>query len=159
MSFFRCFLRPGRPGHSHWFHHASRSRQGCGAKSYSSAGSGSRTPGTWRVERRVVHRIQSPPQDPGVYAARTSGGSETSFHQVQQKLAKATGKCITILLRGYKLLISPLLPSACRFHPTCSEYMRQAVEIHGPAQGVWLGLKRLGRCHPFHEGGADPVPR
>jgi putative membrane protein insertion efficiency factor len=63
------------------------------------------------------------------------------------------------ILTGYKRLISPLLPSACRFYPTCSEYMRQAIEIHGPAQGVWLGIKRLGRCHPFHEGGCDPVPR
>lgn len=66
---------------------------------------------------------------------------------------------VTGTLKGYKLLISPLLPSACRFYPTCSEYMRQAVEMHGPAQGVWLGIKRLGRCHPFHEGGCDPVPR
>lgn len=74
-------------------------------------------------------------------------------------VSQATGKVIGVLLRGYKLLISPLLPSACRFYPTCSEYMREAVEIHGPAHGVWLGLKRLGRCHPFHEGGADPVPR
>jgi hypothetical protein len=59
----------------------------------------------------------------------------------------------------YKRVISPLLPSACRFYPTCSEYMRQAIQLHGPAHGVWLGLKRLGRCHPFHEGGFDPVPR
>ena len=63
------------------------------------------------------------------------------------------------LLRGYKRLISPFLPSACRYYPTCSEYMREAIEIHGPVRGVWLGLKRLGRCHPFHEGGFDPVPR
>lgn len=60
-------------------------------------------------------------------------------------------------LRGYKLLISPLLPSACRYYPTCSEYMMQAVEKHGVLRGVWLGVKRLGRCHPFHEGGYDPV--
>jgi uncharacterized protein len=63
------------------------------------------------------------------------------------------------LLTGYKRVISPLLPSACRFYPTCSDYMRQAIELHGPAKGVWLGIKRLGRCHPFHEGGCDPVPR
>lgn len=60
-------------------------------------------------------------------------------------------------LRCYKLLVSPLLPSACRFRPTCSEYMLDAVEHHGALRGVWLGLKRLGRCHPFHEGGYDPV--
>jgi putative membrane protein insertion efficiency factor len=61
------------------------------------------------------------------------------------------------LLTGYKLLLSPLLPSACRFYPTCSEYMRDAVAKHGTFRGMWLGLKRLGRCHPFHAGGYDPV--
>jgi len=61
------------------------------------------------------------------------------------------------LLRLYKLLVSPLLPSACRFHPTCSEYMLEAVQRHGVLRGVWLGVTRLLRCHPFHEGGFDPV--
>jgi len=60
-------------------------------------------------------------------------------------------------LRGYQVAISPLLPSACRFYPTCSEYMRQAVEKHGAARGVWMGMKRLMKCHPFHGGGVDPV--
>ncbi len=63
-----------------------------------------------------------------------------------------------MLLRFYKLAISPLLPSACRFHPTCSDYTREAVERHGAARGMWLGAKRLARCHPFHPGGVDPVP-
>ena len=61
------------------------------------------------------------------------------------------------LLKGYKLGISPWLPSACRYRPTCSEYMMDAIRAHGPLRGVWMGLKRLGRCHPFHEGGYDPV--
>ena len=61
------------------------------------------------------------------------------------------------LLRAYKLFLSPLLPSACRFYPTCSEYMVCAIEKHGPVRGIWLGVKRLCRCHPFHEGGYDPV--
>ena len=61
------------------------------------------------------------------------------------------------VLRGYKLLISPLLPSACRYYPTCSEYMMEAVAKYGVVRGSWMGLKRLGRCHPFHEGGYDPV--
>jgi uncharacterized protein len=64
---------------------------------------------------------------------------------------------ILITLRTYKRWVSPLLPSACRFHPTCSEYMMQAVEAHGVVRGVWLGVRRLCRCHPFHEGGFDPV--
>jgi uncharacterized protein len=61
------------------------------------------------------------------------------------------------LLSVYKFWISPLLPSACRFYPTCSEYMFQAVEKHGAMRGVWMGLRRLVRCHPFCEGGFDPV--
>lgn len=62
-----------------------------------------------------------------------------------------------LLLDAYKRFISPWLPSACRFHPTCSMYMRDAVERYGAARGVWLGLCRLARCHPFHPGGVDPV--
>lgn len=66
-------------------------------------------------------------------------------------------RVLILLLGGYKAVISPFLPSACRFYPTCSEYMKDAVSKHGAFRGVWLGLKRLARCHPFHEGGYDPV--
>ena len=66
-------------------------------------------------------------------------------------------RTILVLLRGYKRFISPLLPSACRFYPTCSEYTMEAVEKYGPVQGLWMGMKRIGRCHPFHAGGYDPV--
>ena len=67
-------------------------------------------------------------------------------------------KLIVAILRLYKWVVSPLLPSACRYHPSCSEYMRQAVEKYGVARGLWMGLRRLLRCHPFHAGGLDPVP-
>lgn len=60
-------------------------------------------------------------------------------------------------LRCYKRFISPFLPSACRFHPTCSEYMLEAVEKYGVLRGTWIGILRLLRCHPLHEGGFDPV--
>jgi uncharacterized protein len=62
------------------------------------------------------------------------------------------------LIRFYKRFISPLLPSACRFEPTCSQYTYIAIEKYGVIKGTWLGMKRIGRCHPFHEGGYDPVP-
>ena len=62
-----------------------------------------------------------------------------------------------LILRMYKRWISPMLPSACRFHPTCSEYMMEAIERHGVIRGVYLGIRRLLRCHPFHEGGVDLV--
>jgi putative membrane protein insertion efficiency factor len=60
-------------------------------------------------------------------------------------------------LRFYKRFLSPLLPSACRYHPTCSEYMLEAVDKYGVLRGVGMGVLRLLRCHPFHEGGFDPV--
>jgi putative membrane protein insertion efficiency factor len=60
-------------------------------------------------------------------------------------------------LKAYKWILSPVLPSACRFYPTCSEYMREAVERYGAAKGVWMGVRRLFRCHPFQAGGYDPV--
>jgi len=62
------------------------------------------------------------------------------------------------LVRGYQLLISPVLGNNCRYMPSCSAYTIEAMEKHGPLRGLWLGIKRVGRCHPFHEGGYDPVP-
>jgi putative membrane protein insertion efficiency factor len=63
-----------------------------------------------------------------------------------------------LLIRLYQWVISPLLPPACRFYPSCSEYARQAIERFGVLRGGWLALRRLARCHPFHPGGLDPVP-
>jgi putative membrane protein insertion efficiency factor len=61
------------------------------------------------------------------------------------------------LLGIYKAMVSPFLPPACRFEPTCSEYAKQAVEKYGAVRGTWMGLKRILRCQPFCKGGHDPV--
>jgi putative membrane protein insertion efficiency factor len=63
-----------------------------------------------------------------------------------------------VLLRGYKLLVSPLFTGACRFHPSCSSYAADALKAHGLTRGSWLALRRLLRCHPFGGSGYDPVP-
>ena len=67
-------------------------------------------------------------------------------------------KTILGMIRFYKREISPMLPPSCRFVPTCSEYAMQAVEKYGAAKGSYLAMRRIMRCHPFHEGGYDPVP-
>lgn len=65
---------------------------------------------------------------------------------------------LLFLIRAYRLLLSPWLGNQCRFHPTCSAYGLEAVARHGAWRGGWLTLRRIGRCHPWHPGGFDPVP-
>lgn len=62
------------------------------------------------------------------------------------------------LVRAYQYLISPMLGPRCRFHPTCSHYTIEALQVHGAWRGSWLAIRRILRCHPFHPGGQDPVP-
>lgn len=67
-------------------------------------------------------------------------------------------KLLIGLVRFYQLFISPLKPPSCRFYPTCSSYAIEALKIHGPIKGLWLTLRRVGKCHPLHPGGVDLVP-
>lgn len=62
------------------------------------------------------------------------------------------------LIRAYQYLISPWLGNRCRFYPSCSEYTVEALHKHGVGKGLWLGVRRVCRCHPWHPGGHDPVP-
>ena len=67
-------------------------------------------------------------------------------------------KVFVLLIRGYQLFISPLLPASCRYYPTCSSYAIEAIGKHGAISGSWLAIRRVARCHPFRPGGFDPVP-
>lgn len=67
-------------------------------------------------------------------------------------------KIAIMLLDAYRYAVSPLLGRCCRFYPSCSEYSREAIERHGVGRGLWLTMRRLARCHPWHCGGYDPVP-
>jgi putative membrane protein insertion efficiency factor len=69
-----------------------------------------------------------------------------------------SGRLVALPVRLYRALLSPWLPAACRFHPSCSAYAVQALEVHGPLGGLLLAARRVARCHPFHPGGLDPVP-
>jgi uncharacterized protein len=62
------------------------------------------------------------------------------------------------LIRGYRMVVSPMLGPRCRFYPSCSAYALEAIRVHGAARGSWLAARRISRCHPFHPGGLDPVP-
>jgi putative membrane protein insertion efficiency factor len=65
---------------------------------------------------------------------------------------------LVAFIRAYQLVISPALPPACRFTPTCSQYALEAIRRHGALRGSWLAVRRLARCHPFNPGGFDAVP-
>jgi putative membrane protein insertion efficiency factor len=69
-----------------------------------------------------------------------------------------TARLLLLLVRVYQAFFSALMPSACKFYPSCSHYAADAVRIHGAKRGSWLALRRLSRCHPFTKGGVDPVP-
>jgi putative membrane protein insertion efficiency factor len=67
-------------------------------------------------------------------------------------------KFLMLVVRGYQVALSPLLPPSCRYTPSCSQYAIEALQRHGALKGSWLTACRLGRCHPFRSGGYDPVP-
>jgi len=77
---------------------------------------------------------------------------------IQGKARGPAARSFLLLIRGYQKGLSPFFGNNCRFRPTCSHYTYEAIEIHGAVRGSWLGIRRIGRCQPFHDGGLDPVP-
>ncbi|MCA9734345.1 MAG: membrane protein insertion efficiency factor YidD [Deferribacteres bacterium] len=73
-------------------------------------------------------------------------------------IARIFSLLLIFIVRIYQYGISPLFPPRCRYTPTCSEYMIEAIRLHGPMHGGWLGVKRISRCHPWGSSGYDPVP-
>ncbi|MGH1461407.1 MAG: membrane protein insertion efficiency factor YidD [Neptuniibacter sp.] len=73
-------------------------------------------------------------------------------------IKKTTNYFFIGVVKIYQYLISPLIGPRCRFYPTCSNYMIEAIQLHGPIKGLYLGVKRIVRCHPYTDGGYDPVP-
>lgn len=77
---------------------------------------------------------------------------------MRDRLRAVAAAPFVLFVRGYQLLISPLLPQSCRFYPSCSTYAITAIQRFGPVRGGWLAARRLGRCHPWNPGGVDHVP-
>jgi putative membrane protein insertion efficiency factor len=78
---------------------------------------------------------------------------------MKKEVETAMARMLVWLIRGYQLFISPLKPPSCRFAPTCSHYAVEAIRRFGAWKGGWLALRRILKCHPFHPGGIDPVPK
>jgi putative membrane protein insertion efficiency factor len=78
--------------------------------------------------------------------------------RLAQARPSAAARVLMALITGYRRFVGPLLSPRCRFAPSCSAYALEAVREHGALRGTWLAARRIGRCHPFHPGGFDPVP-
>lgn len=84
--------------------------------------------------------------------------SDTIIKRIRHFIPDLVSRTLILIVRFYQVAISPMLPAACRFTPTCSQYAIEALRLHGPLRGSWLALRRILRCHPWGGSGYDPVP-
>lgn len=106
-----------------------------------------------RNDGELRHRLQ---REKGFFRSFLSTSGDRIFAAFTS-FTKILGIVAIALVRGYQYLISPLMPPSCRFSPTCSQYMIEAIQRYGFLRGLYLGIRRILRCHPFHPGGYDPV--
>lgn len=90
--------------------------------------------------------------------SESSKAGEDAVERRRELPATLAGRVLAVPIVAYRRWISPALPDRCRFYPTCSAYALEAIARHGALRGSWLAIRRIGRCHPFHPGGYDPVP-
>ncbi|RUM92583.1 MAG: membrane protein insertion efficiency factor YidD [Thermodesulfatator sp.] len=82
----------------------------------------------------------------------------SGIRKLTKRLSDLGVSTATAFIRTYQVLLSPVLPHTCRFYPTCSNYSKAAFRKYGMGKGLWLSIRRLCRCHPWHPGGFDPLP-
>lgn len=153
--------------HASWDHHAQRDWQCCDPQPHSAPRAGSIPAEPAGDSGGMGCSAESPAS--GRHGAFPGPGARAFAAVPRESAPTSRSKIRTIiklprllalgLIRVYQLLISPALPSACRFYPTCSEYARLAIDEWGMARGSWLALRRLARCHPWGGSGWDPAPR
>lgn len=86
------------------------------------------------------------------------GNENTRSNGLATAIAAVPATLMIFLIKTYRFILSPWIGNQCRFHPSCSHYAEEAICSHGALKGGFLTLRRLGKCHPWHEGGCDPVP-
>jgi uncharacterized protein len=143
--------------HPFWLEHQEGSRNRGSAQPHPASVTGNRSVASTGDRPRMGHRDSSAQLgrhgqvfDPGAGTAEV-GSSQTRVQSIGRSI-------LLVLVRVYKIFLSPFFGGACKYYPSCSDYAYEAIKSHGARRGLWLALRRLGRCRPGTPGGFDPVP-
>lgn len=165
---FRAIAATRKAPARRWLHLLCRTpRGGAAASGYSRVAKAQRG-GLGAQLPQALHSRGIPPGTGTAWPGRRTGATARAHRGIcghDQAVAKASGRnrqmiagFLRLGVRAYQVAVSPLLPRACRFHPSCSEYASEALARHGACRGCWLAARRVARCGPWHPGGYDPVP-